>query len=423
MISFKTFFRQRMARSFTLLFAVMLLLANLTVYLVSGIQYGRQTERQETSFVEMMRHMILWEDDATLIAFIEHYGHTHGVALVYADAGGNILYATEEVPDDATSIPIETDDGTLLGTLTIGYEQSFFGTELIWGLAFVNGFSALLFVIAMLLLRRYLNAQYSLLHEDMVRIGRTDEAFRFSDMEDINARYTAALKAESDMKAMQAHYIRIIAHDVKTPLTVMKAYLEGVRSGRIAFDAEVNDELLEGIAAIEQMIPRFIAQDLRQVAIRQNIAPLVRSHLDKLGEVFLTKQTNLVTHLEDLDVTIAAEDLIRILEHLAFNAFYYSEPGGTITVGINAAARRMTVEDTGIGMNEDTLSRIRSGAYRDAQAVKYNQKGSGIGYQIVFDIAKRIGAVIEIDSVPGTGTKVIVWFDRRQTIDPNLETQ
>ncbi len=414
MISFKTFFRARMARTFTVLFAVMLLLANLTVYLASSVQYARQTERQEASFVVMLEHMIVWEDDATITAFLEHYGHTHNVDLSYADADGIVRFQTASAPDGAEPIELESLDGEPLGTVSIGYRQSYYGSDLIYGLAFVNGVSALLFIIAMLILRRILNRQYGLLYEDLERIGQTDATFRFADMAAINERYTAALKAEAELKTIQAHYVRILAHDVKTPLTVIKVYLEGVKTGRLPFDAEINDELLAQVAEIEGMIPQFIEQDLRQVAIRQNVAPLINAHLARLSEVFLTKKIRVDLRVEDLELTVASVDMIRILEHLVFNSFYYSAPGGTITVTLDAVLKRLIVEDTGIGMSEETISRIRAGAYRGENATAYNQKGSGVGFQIVFEITARIGADIEIASTPGTGTKVTVWFDRHR---------
>jgi len=412
MISFKEFFRTRMARSFTLLFAAMLLLANLTVYLVSGIQYSLQTERQEASFVEMMRHLAEWEDEATVVAFLEHYGHTHGVDIRYVDDLGNLVYATEAFPEGVDPIAIVSSEGTPLGTLSIGYRQSLYGSELVWGLVFVNGVSAILFVTALMLLRRYLDRQYAILDEDMARIGIKDAEFRFRDIAAVNVRYTAALAAEEELKTIQAHYVRLLAHDVKTPLTVMKTYLDGIRSGRIVFDDEVNAELIAQIAEIEKTVPQFIEQDLRQVSIRQNVTPVVREHLARLGEVFRTKSMNVLVRGTDMTLDIAAADLIRILEHLVFNAFYYSEPGGTIEVRIDAALKRMTVSDTGIGMSAETLDAIRAGSHRAQEASRYNQKGSGVGLQIVFEIAARIGAKIEIESEPGKGTTVTVWFDR-----------
>ncbi|OHE40176.1 MAG: hypothetical protein A2Y16_02605 [Tenericutes bacterium GWF2_57_13] len=412
MISFKTFFRAKMARTFTILFAVMLLLANLTVYLASSVQYTRQTERQETSFVIMLEHMIVWENESTLIAFLEHYGHTHGVDLAYADAEGIVRFQTDPAPEGADPIELLSIDGEPLGTVSIGYRQSFYGSELILGLAFVNGVSALLFIIAMLILRRILNRQYGLLYDDMERIGQADASFRFQDMAAINERYTAALKAEAELKTIQAHYVRILAHDVKTPLTVIKVYLEGIKTGRIPFDPQINEELLAQVGEIETMIPQFIEQDLRQVAIRQNIASLITAHLAKLNEVFQTKRMTLDLSIDALELTIASADVIRILEHLVFNAFYYSEPGGVIGVTLDADVKRLTVEDTGIGMSGETIARIHAGTHRGDDAMAYNQKGSGVGFQIVFEIAARIGAAVDIESVLGTGTKVHVWFDR-----------
>ncbi|MDP3130950.1 MAG: ATP-binding protein, partial [Bacillota bacterium] len=136
------------------------------------------------------------------------------------------------------------------------------------------------------------------------------------------------------------------------------------------------------------------------------------AHLAKLNEVFQTKRMTLDLSIDALELTIASADVIRILEHLVFNAFYYSKPDGVIRVTLDADVKRLTVEDTGIGMSGETIARIHAGTHRGDDAMAYNQKGSGVGFQIVFEIAARIGAAVDIESVLGTGTKVHVWFDR-----------
>jgi signal transduction histidine kinase len=413
MIDFRTFFRQRIARSFVLLFAIMLLITNLTVYIVATAEYERQTQRQEDSFVEMLKHMLLWEDESTLVAFAEHYGHTHGVDFLITDPHGGVLYETPTLPEGAEPIPILDDEGDILGYVTIGYLQADYGTDVLIGLTIVNGVSLLLFVASMFLLRRHLDAQYDRLREDLDRIGQDGVPFRFSDVEAISRRYAAAIRAKVEMKDLQEQYVRMLAHDLKTPLTVIRAYLEGVANGRLTFDRDMNAALLEEVSVMEATIPRFIFSAPGQVPTRQNIAPFIRNRLSNLEDVFETKRMKLVSKLEDLTIEVAAEDVIRILDHLVFNAFYYTEPGGTVTVTLEAGSRCLSVRDTGIGMSAETIRKIHAGSYRAENAVRHNLNGSGLGLQIVFETASRIHASVAIESDEGRGTNVAVVFDQR----------
>jgi two-component system phosphate regulon sensor histidine kinase PhoR len=100
----------------------------------------------------------------------------------------------------------------------------------------------------------------------------------------------------------------------------------------------------------------------------------------------------------------------RLLEHLVFNAFYYSNPGAKIRVELSASDHTLVVSDSGIGMSEETIAAILRGPYRDERGIKYHQKGSGIGFQIVFDIVKRLHAKIDIQSVVNVGTTIRIQF-------------
>jgi two-component system phosphate regulon sensor histidine kinase PhoR len=410
MISFKMFFRQKMARFFTILFASLLMLANVGVYVSSSIQYTRQLERQQDSFIEMMKHLIVLEDVPTSIVYVEHYGHTHGVDVTYYDVEGNILYQSERLPNNDIRIPILSDEGLPLGSVAFDYRSSILGGEVLFALVILNVFLLLLFGTGLGVLYRYLNRQSAFLDEDLDKIGKEEQTFRFSDIGAINERYVAALRTEKDMKALQTHYVQTLAHDVKTPLTVIKAYLEGIQLGRLQFDEQVNRDLLTEIATIEQLVPQFIAMDMTQVAKKQNIAPLIRAELAKLEEVFKTKKMVVETRIDDFEWMVSPIDIVRITEHLVFNAFYYSGPSGKIEVVLDAKTRSLSIKDHGIGMSPETLEKVKKGPYREEHAAAYHQKGSGIGLQIVFEIVKRIKGTIEIASQVDAGTQVKITF-------------
>jgi len=410
MISFKTFFKQRMVRFFTIVFAGFLLLANMAVYITSSIQYARQVERQETSFVEMLAHLYTLENPEMVLTYVEHYDHTHGVNLAYYNLEGTLLYQSETAPTHLERTILTDIEGNEVGEIILDYQTSLLGQELTVGLVVINLFSLTLFAIGILIFYQFLNKQYGLLYSDLAKIGQEDQTFRFSDMEDINHRYTDALKTEKELKSIQEHYVRVLAHDIKTPLTVLKAYLEGIQSGRLAFDPNVNRDLLEEIEAIERLVPQFIATTMGQLTRVQNIAPLFKSQLERLKQVFVTKKIIIDAHIDDLELNVSAKDILRISEHLLFNAFYYSSNGSTIHFTLDQNTRTLIVQDHGIGMSETTLDLIKQGPYRDETARRYHQKGSGIGLQIVFEIIKRINATMTIESQLKKGTTITIVF-------------
>lgn len=410
MISFKTFFKQKMARFFSVLFASLLLLANLAVYLISSVQYTKQMDRQETAFITMLQHLIIYESIDTSIIYAEHYDHTHGINLVYMDKDGFVLYASEILPENGKVISINDSQGVHLGQVTLDYRDSLLGREVTLGLILFNAFSLLIFSIALFILYKYLNKQNDLIQKDMDKIGMEQKDFMFQDMSRINERYVTALRAEKDLKEMQTHYVQILAHDVKTPLTVLKAYLEGIQLGRLQFNETVNKDLLFEIDTMEKLVPQFIAMDMTQIEKMQNIKPIILNQLNKLDEVFRTKQMHLVSKIDDFEIKVSAVDISRIVEHLVFNAFYYSNPKGIVRVILDSEKRTLSVEDTGIGMSQDTIDQIQNGPFRNESSIHFNKKGSGIGMQIVFEIVKRMKAEIHIRSELNVGTTIEIKF-------------
>ena len=409
-MNFNQFFRQKMNRFITIFFATLLLIANIGLFISSSIQYNREIERQKVSFVEMLEHLITIEDIETALIYLEHYDHTHGVNLIYYDELGNILYQSEDNSSNLNVINIYDTNENLIGSISIDYQSSVLGREFTYGLIAFNMFSLMLFVGGLIIMNRYLIHQYQTVKDDMNRIGLENQEFKFDDIRSINNRYTKALSAEKEVKNLQEHYVKVLAHDVKTPLTVMKAYLEGVLTQRIEFNQEINQDLLNEIENIEKIIPQLMVSSIEDITKKQNIAIPILKHIEKLKETFKSKEITITHHIEDLEVFISTADLLRIVEHLMFNAFYYSEKKTVIHIGLSREKKVLSIKDQGIGMTKETIDLIKEGNYRSKEAFLYHQKGSGIGLQIVKEIVKKIDALLIIESVYGKGSIVSIQF-------------
>lgn len=102
------------------------------------------------------------------------------------------------------------------------------------------------------------------------------------------------------------------------------------------------------------------------------------------------------------------------MSNLIENAAKYNRDGGTITVTAEASGDEIRVEvsDTGIGIPKDDLPHIFEPFYRVDRSRSRTAGGAGLGLTLVRDIVEKHGGIIEIQSEPGAGTKVVVKLVR-----------
>jgi len=113
-------------------------------------------------------------------------------------------------------------------------------------------------------------------------------------------------------------------------------------------------------------------------------------------------------HAADVPPILGVRGEIRdALTNLVFNAVDAMPDGGTLTLRSSATALHVTVSvsDTGIGMTEEVRARCL-----DPFFTTKGQRGTGLGLAMVYGMAERHGATIEIDSTPGAGTVVRLVF-------------
>ena len=158
--------------------------------------------------------------------------------------------------------------------------------------------------------------------------------------------------------------------------------------------------LSEVIREVDQLLRKSAGPRVGvRLAIQPNATP-VRADPNQLQQVLL----NLVVNARDAmpeggEVTISVDD-VTLVEAL-------DSVDGPIHPGDWV---RLTVEDTGAGMSEETRSR----ALEPFFTTKPAGRGTGLGLSICHDILRRAGAHIRLTTAPGAGTTFDIYFPRRR---------
>jgi signal transduction histidine kinase/CheY-like chemotaxis protein len=219
-----------------------------------------------------------------------------------------------------------------------------------------------------------------------------------------------------------------IAHDFNNLLTVVVGHLELVQN-RVSADTRAVALLQTALGAAER--GTALTSHLLAFARRQRLdpkpvdIPCVLGAAEKLLKQTIGPEIELVMRSEhDLHPAwVDPNQLELAILNLALNARDAMPGGGTLR--IDAENRRgdcgvlppalevndyvvVSVIDTGVGMNRETLQR----AFEPFFTTKEAGRGSGLGLSIVHGFAAQSGGSVEIASNPGEGTKVDLWLPR-----------
>jgi len=174
-----------------------------------------------------------------------------------------------------------------------------------------------------------------------------------------------------------------IAHDLRTPLSVIKGYTEGLRDGILQPTTET-------------------FQTIHQEA--EQLSRLVAAHLPRAQQLEIGLQVTAEANVPAVNVD--PERMAQVLGNLVSNALRHTPAGGQISL---AAAQRgnnvlLTVQDNGVGIAPDKLRRIFTRFYRGDEARQAHEGESGLGLAIAKSLVELHGGAISLESILGEGT-------------------
>lgn len=215
-----------------------------------------------------------------------------------------------------------------------------------------------------------------------------------------------------------------LAHEIRTPISVLEAYMEALEDGVKTLDAET-------IAMLRDQTRRLVrlSDDIGALAQaeegRTPIAPvwvspdeLISTALFAARERFERKAVELTSHVPPDQPKVWADPmrLGQVLGNLLDNALRHTPPGGKVDVTATANSELITISvaDTGDGIAAEHLPHVFERFYRVDAARDRKHGGAGIGLSIAKALTDAHGGRITASSRGlGTGTTFIVSLPRR----------
>ena len=223
------------------------------------------------------------------------------------------------------------------------------------------------------------------------------------------------------LQQMRSEFVSNVSHELKTPLTSIKGYVETLLESNP--DKDTYESFLEIIKdetnRLELLIGDIlnlskIESEVNEFDEKVDINKVVSNLLSLLTPKAKDKNIDLQLSLdEDLPLIKGNHNqLSRMMINLIDNAIKYTPEGGQVAVRARAEESELIIEieDTGIGIPEEDLARIFERFYRVDKGRSRKLGGTGLGLSIVKHIVENHRGSIKVDSELEKGTTFIIQF-------------
>lgn len=249
-----------------------------------------------------------------------------------------------------------------------------------------------------------------------IRLSRVPE-----EMQPVVDTLNAMFSRLHDAFEREQQFASNAAHELRTPLSVMKINLHNLASelpsekgklSAIQQDADRMIHVVNQILLLSRTSPELFYLQLSSVDV-YSIAQRVITDLYSKIEA---KQQDISLNGEEAFLMSTEFTLYTLLQNLIANACTYSPERAIIQVAVatDAGGVEITVEDSGPGIAPEERANVLKRFYRDQQDAKYKSHGSGLGLAIVGQIVTLHHGSIELDTASLGGLRVTVALPSEQ---------
>ena len=238
----------------------------------------------------------------------------------------------------------------------------------------------------------------------------------------------------------KSDFINMLAHEFRTPLTVIQGYSERLKAGKV----KDLDQILSHTSIIHEeakRLSRLVDELLDLSRIKSGKQQIQRADgdliaiIEKAAETLKPRaeskqqQLRIVFGKKSIVIAIDADKIYQVMLNLIDNAVKYTPPQGIIQVLADeiptmevqddvfvAGFAQVSVSDTGAGIPSEDKERIFDEFYRTDSAHKTKETGTGLGLSICRGIVQAHGGRIWVESQVGKGSKFVFTLPNYQPI-------
>ncbi|MFI3249769.1 MAG: HAMP domain-containing sensor histidine kinase [Eubacteriales bacterium] len=241
--------------------------------------------------------------------------------------------------------------------------------------------------------------------------GKNDEMGIFA------SNFNMAMSSLASIEQQRSEFISNISHELKTPMTSISGFAEGILDGHIS--EESRDHSLKIIATETRRLSRLVTQMLElarlDAASQNEIPPVTYDFTELLSQVIISLEARFLNRNLDLDVDMPDQPLMvsgypdgmtQVCLNLLDNSSKFAVPGSTITVSIKVSDNKAIVSVRNLGKTIDSkeLPYLFDRFHKVDRSRSINPEGLGLGLYIVKAILNHSHETITATSLDGATT-------------------
>jgi two-component system phosphate regulon sensor histidine kinase PhoR len=219
---------------------------------------------------------------------------------------------------------------------------------------------------------------------------------------------------------MRRDFVANVSHELKTPLTSIKGFVETLLEGAlddkennrnflkiIQDHAERLNNLLEDLLSLSHLESKEIVLNKKNFTLRQQLEDVISGFKSQLKKKNIEIKNELSANIA---VTADKDRIEHVFTNLLDNAIKFNKERGSIRIYSQemSGGIKVIVEDSGVGIPEKDIPRIFERFYRVDKARSRELGGTGLGLSIVKHIVELHGGSVGVESTEGFGSKF--WF-------------
>ena len=242
----------------------------------------------------------------------------------------------------------------------------------------------------------------------------------FLETEHIADAFNQVLARMNALDESRQEFVSNVSHELKTPMTSMKVLADSlVEQDNVPvemyreFMVDIKNEVDRENQIITELLTlvRMDRKDSRLNVTDTNVNEMVELILRRIRPIAQKRDIELtMVSLRDVYAEIDEVKMTMVITNLVENAVKYNRDHGKVRVTINSDLYNfyVSVEDTGIGIPQDSIDKIYERFYRVDKSRSREVGGTGLGLSITKSIVLQHHGSIDVQSIEGEGTKFTV---------------